>query len=261
MTGDANTLLDHLSAMAQELSPDRVQDLSSTLRELPGPEATELIAAPSPRERVLIERLVAVWKSVPDLPAQSLAFALEAASRTANQVAGLQTIELAWTGPRTGVVPARRIDQALYEVVASSERELIVVSYAVFNVPRVLEGLNAAVDREVDVALILEFEGPEGEQTYDPLQALEGLHEGVHVYYWPFSKRPSVGHGKRGFIHVKAAAADRTLALISSANLTSYALEANMELGILVRGAVVPERIARHFRLLIQEGVLEPWRR
>jgi phosphatidylserine/phosphatidylglycerophosphate/cardiolipin synthase-like enzyme len=210
---------------------------------------------------MLFGRLIDLWKASPGLPVHCVSFALLAASRTAGQVAALQTIELAWTGPSTGIVPARRIDQALFEVVASSERELLVVSYAVFNVPVVLNGLNAAVDRGVSVELVLEFEGAEGDQTYDPLVALRGLSESVRVYYWPFAKRPTAGPGKRGFIHVKAAVADRNLALISSANLTSYALEANMELGVLIRGASVPDRIARHFGHLIREGILEPWRR
>jgi cardiolipin synthase len=261
VSGDATALLDHLSAMGQALSPDTINDLSTRIQELPRPESATLISAPSPRERVLVERLIALWNKLPDLSAHCVAFALLAAGRTASQVADLQTIELAWTGPRTGVIPTRRIDQALYEVVASSERELVVVSYAVFNVPRVVEALNAAVDRGVDVILVLEFEGAEGEQTYDPLVALRGLRDSIAVYHWPFSKRPDIGHGKRGFIHVKAAVADQTLALISSANMTSYGLEANMELGVLVRGAVVPERIGRHFRQLIQEGVLELWRK
>ncbi|MGH7880454.1 MAG: phospholipase D-like domain-containing protein, partial [Candidatus Binataceae bacterium] len=101
---------------------------------------------------------------------------------------------------------------------------------------------------------------PEGEQTYDPLVALRGLAEGISVYHWPYPKRPLVGPGtKRGFIHVKAAVADERVAMISSANLTAYALYANMELGLVVRGDAIPERIARHFRQLIRDGVLEPW--
>jgi phosphatidylserine/phosphatidylglycerophosphate/cardiolipin synthase-like enzyme len=209
---------------------------------------------------MLVEGLADLWRRVPDVPSHCLALALEAAARTASRVAGSQTIDLAWTGPHTGVVPVRRIDQSLYEVVAQSDRDLLVVSYAVFNVPRLVDGLNAAVARGVDVVLVLEFEGPEGEQTYDPLVALRGLTEGIRVYHWPYSKRPYIGpEGKRGFIHVKAAIADNRVAIISSANLTAYALDANMELGLVVRGEPIPQRIAQHFRQLIQTQVLQPW--
>ena len=56
-------------------------------------------------------------------------------------------------------------------------------------------------------------------------------------------------------MHVKCLIADRRLALISSANLTDYALEANMELGLLV-GGVIPGRLAAHFDQLVLRGEL-----
>ena len=47
-------------------------------------------------------------------------------------------------------------------------------------------------------------------------------------------------------------------ALISSANLTEYALNLNMELGLLVRGGDLPGRVVGHLRRLMREGVLVP---
>jgi phosphatidylserine/phosphatidylglycerophosphate/cardiolipin synthase-like enzyme len=56
-------------------------------------------------------------------------------------------------------------------------------------------------------------------------------------------------------MHVKCLIADRKKALVSSANLTDYALEMNMELGLLVHG-VFPSRLAEHFDQLIVRGEL-----
>jgi phosphatidylserine/phosphatidylglycerophosphate/cardiolipin synthase-like enzyme len=261
VTEDLAALLDHLSAVARELSPDAIQDLSARLATSAGPDAASGLTAAGARQRLLVEQLVLLWQRVPDMPGHCLSVALEAAGRTASRMAAAQTIELAWTGPHTGVVPLRRIDQALYEVVAGAERELLVVSYAVFNVPRIVDGLNAAVARGVDVDLVLEFEGAEGDQTYDPLAALRGLDASVRVFHWPYAKRPYAAGagGKRGFIHVKAAIADQRVAMISSANLTAYGLDANMELGLIVRGDPIPARIAGHFVELIRNGTLKPW--
>ena len=50
--------------------------------------------------------------------------------------------------------------------------------------------------------------------------------------------------------------ADRRALLVSSANLTAYALTLNMELGLLVRGGDLPGRVAGHFDRLIEAGVL-----
>jgi phosphatidylserine/phosphatidylglycerophosphate/cardiolipin synthase-like enzyme len=234
--------------------------LADRIARLPTATAAGQLSAPTPRERVLLHRLVELWTQVPDLDPAALSLALRAAQRTAAQVAGQQTIELVWTGPRTDDVPVRRNDQALQEVIASAERELLLVSYAVYNVPKIAEGLAAAVARGAAVQLVLEFHGAaEGDQTYDPLVALGELPQGVHVFHWPFEKRPRFGpSGKRGFIHVKCAVADRRLAFVSSANLTAYAMEANMELGVLIRGGLVPQRIAAHFEQLVSKGVLEP---
>lgn len=260
MKEKVSELLDHVAGLARELSPDAVRELSLRIAASTGVDAAGAWTAAGTRQRVLVEQLVDLWRQVPEVPPYCLALAIEAAGRTASQVAALQSIELAWTGPHTGVVPLRRIDQALYEVIAGAERELIVVSYAVFNVPRLVEGLNGAVARGIEVHLVLEFEGADGEQTYDPLVALRGLTGGIHVYHWPYANRPLAGQtGKRGFIHVKAAVADERVAMISSANLTAYGLDANMELGLVVSGDTIPQRIARHFQQLIQDGVLKPW--
>jgi len=253
-------LLDQLTTLARELSPDGIREVSGRLMLSTGPDSVDLAAGSGPRKRLLVDRLVDVWRNAPEISPSCLAFALQAAGRTASRVADLQTIELAWTGPHTGVVPVRRIDQALYEVVAGAERELIVVSYAVFNVPRLVDAINGSVARGVDVLLILEFEGAQGEQTYNPLTALRGISANVHVYHWPYAKRPqAASDGKRGFIHVKAAVADEKVAIISSANITAYGLEANMELGLVVHGDEIPRRIARHFRQLVKDEVLVAW--
>ncbi len=260
MRPELAALLDHISLVGQELSPDSVGRLADRIARVPSAIAAGRLSASTPRERVLLHRLVELWSQVADLDAAALSLALRAAQRTAAEVAGQQTVELVWTGPRTDEVPVRRNDQALREVIASAERELLLVSYAVYNVPKIAEGLAAAVTRGAAVRLVLEFQGAaEGDQTFDPLIALGELPEGVHVFHWPFEKRPQFGTGgKRGYIHVKCAVADRHLAFVSSANLTAYAMGANMELGVLIRGGLVPQRIAAHFEQLVSKGVLKP---
>jgi phosphatidylserine/phosphatidylglycerophosphate/cardiolipin synthase-like enzyme len=57
-------------------------------------------------------------------------------------------------------------------------------------------------------------------------------------------------------MHAKAAIADRSAALVTSANLTGHALDLNMELGLLVRGGSVPARLADHFNALFASGEL-----
>lgn len=57
-------------------------------------------------------------------------------------------------------------------------------------------------------------------------------------------------------LYAKAAIADDRLAFVTSANLTEYALDRNIELGLLVRGGAVPKLLAEHFNDPIDRNVL-----
>ncbi len=69
-----------------------------------------------------------------------------------------------------------------------------------------------------------------------------------------FQETQRQSNGKSGSLHVKLAVADRLLALVSSANLTDYAFNMNMEMGILIRGGKIPAQIHDHFYKLIEAG-------
>ena len=47
------------------------------------------------------------------------------------------------------------------------------------------------------------------------------------------------------------------MAFISSANLTEYALNINMEMGVLIKGGTLPGQMHSHFHGLIRDGVVE----
>lgn len=78
------------------------------------------------------------------------------------------------------------------------------------------------------------------------------------VYVWPPDKRPRDTAGRYGSLHAKCAVADEEAVLISSANLTEYALNLNMELGVLVHDGELPRRAVGHLRRLIEDKTLVP---
>ncbi len=45
---------------------------------------------------------------------------------------------------------------------------------------------------------------------------------------------------------------------VTSANLTEYALDHNLELGLLVRDRALAASVSSHFRELIRQGLLRP---
>ena len=77
------------------------------------------------------------------------------------------------------------------------------------------------------------------------------------LYYWPKEQRARDSSGKLGILHVKCVVADGRWVFLSSANLTDYAFTINMELGLLITGGDLPNRIERHFDRLIDSGTLE----
>lgn len=62
-------------------------------------------------------------------------------------------------------------------------------------------------------------------------------------------------------MHVKCVVRDRCEILITSANLTSAALDRNMELGALIESGSVAAVVERHFDDLIDARILVPVRK
>lgn len=75
--------------------------------------------------------------------------------------------------------------------------------------------------------------------------------ENVEIYVWPLEKRPASSR-----LHAKVAVADGELAFVTSANLTGYALDQNLEVGVLISGGQTPRRLKEHFHALIASGTL-----
>jgi len=75
------------------------------------------------------------------------------------------------------------------------------------------------------------------------------------VYAWPMAERAKDGRGRHGTLHAKFAVADRQRLLVSSANLTEFAFNLNIELGVLLTGGSAPAEAAAHLDRMIQLGV------
>jgi cardiolipin synthase A/B len=172
-----------------------------------------------------------------------------------------QKVELLWAGPAPAAgTPARRIDRVLYDLVASAQKDILLVTFAAHKIHRLAETLGEASGRGVRVRLILEFGVQSQFQlTYDALKAFPAdLRAKSEIFYWPVEKRELNLFGKPGKLHAKAAVID-TQALLSSANLTDDAFLRNLELGVLFMGGDMPTKLREHFEHLIAAGTLLRW--
>lgn len=193
---------------------------------------------------------VASWEAV--------GYGLKLAYETRAHDQESRQIEMLWSGPPpAGHLPARRIDQALYDLIDAAKREILLVTFAAAKVERLAAALLKASDRGVKIRLILEFaEASEGQLSFDALRAFPAaLVKAAEVYYWPVENRERNQAGRPGKLHAKLAVVDDAV-LLSSANLTDDAFSRNLELGVKLRDPAVIRWSRDHFETLIQAATL-----
>jgi phosphatidylserine/phosphatidylglycerophosphate/cardiolipin synthase-like enzyme len=198
------------------------------------------------------------WSThAPELSPETIAFALQAAAYSEAQARRAQSLELVWTGPDSKVIPLRRTDQALLELINQAQKRLHLVSFAVYKTGTISQALIKAADRGVRIQIYLETpDAGEGKITFDTVRALgQKVADRAAIYIWPLDKRPISIDGKHGSLHAKIAVADGQTMFISSANLTEYAMTLNMEMGILIRGGPLPAQVETHLTRLIEQKI------
>jgi cardiolipin synthase len=249
-----------IAAAARTLPEGHLDRLVRSLETLagPGPTAHAVLegSAAGPSARQHADAIASSWEVQPGLSGSALALALRSAVAATALERAVETVDIAWTGPATPAVAMRRTESILLDLIAECRQELLVVSFAAYKVPEVLDALAKAASRGVEIRLILESAAESGGAlTFDAKAAFAALEGRVQFYSWPADQRGPAA-GPRGTLHAKAVVADAQRALVTSANLTGNALELNMELGLLVEGGSVPSRLASHFAELIDRGVL-----
>lgn len=189
---------------------------------------------------------------------EAMAWTLKTAQALQQSWQAKQDVELLWGGPAPPTaVPARRIDQALYDLIAGATREIILVTFAATKIQRLATALLTAAERGVAVCLILEFEhSSEGQLSFDALRAFPpSLVAASKVYHWPLEKRERNQLGRPGKLHAKVAIIDDTV-LVSSANLTDDAFNRNLEMGALIKSPDFLKSIETYLDELEEQDVL-----
>lgn len=212
-----------------------------------------------PHYRDLVSEFIDCWQScAADVSPQAVSLSLLTAACGEKGFRENRTAELVWTGPDIGIIPVRRTEQALLQLINSAVQRLLIVSYAVYNIPHICDALIKSAKRGVLITVVVETpDRIEGQNMYSTLKALgSSVIDRCQVYLWPPEKRERDDHGKLGTLHVKCAVADGQWLFLSSANLTEYAFTLNMELGLLINGGELPESVETQFQAMIQAGFL-----
>lgn len=255
-TFDMNRLLDAINAVVCLVAPEKVQAISSRVRRtevhLAGSALSGLVGTPIASG--IVDQLVDAWKSAP-VSSDELASMLLAASHVFNKAVSAQYSELVWTGPTTPFVSARRTEQALLQVINAAKERLFITSFVAYDVSSIVKALNEAVERGVHISMLLESSKEHGGSiSIDGIGKMRGLVPAASLFAWQDKVEPFLD----GCVHAKVAVADGSVCFITSANLTGYAMEKNMEAGVLISGGAIPQMLKDHLCSLVDTGVVSP---
>lgn len=186
--------------------------------------------------------------------------------RTVEQVATeVPRPDLVWSGPEVPGLHARDTRRVFEELLGSATRSVWASSYAYFDGQRAFAVLASRMDEQPDlrVTLLLNIRRQRGD-TSSADEVVRRFADRFWKYDWPGSSRPRVFYdprslepdGPAGVLHAKAIVVDDEAVLITSANMTEAALDRNIEIGLLVRESALAQSVAKHFRVLIERGLL-----
>lgn len=247
-------LLDAVAAVVSLVSPEKVEAIASRIRRTDMAKSASALSGVvgTPVAAGIIDQLVDAWQSHPVSP-DELASMLLAASCAFIKASAAQSTELVWTGPTTPFVSARRTEQALLQVINAAKSTLFITSFVAYDVSGIVKALKEACDRGVHVSMLLESSQDHGGSiTIDVIGKMKALVPTARLYAW----RDKVEPFSDGRVHAKVAVADAGMCFITSANLTGYAMEKNMEAGVLITGGRVPHLLSEHLFSLVDMKVV-----
>jgi len=246
-----------IAHLIEDINPDRLASFAESIARMESsaqlPDAAVLLGPMANGDAV--RALMAAWEGSPQVTPLEIAAGLRAGMRVRAEAKDGQSLELVWTGPGTALIPTRHTEQVMLEVIQSAQSDLIWITYVFHGADAVIQALSGATGRGVDLRILIDARATsQGARSDAPERLSAAVPEG-RIFTW------SGPPGSPASVHAKCAAADSRLAFITSANLTSAALERNMELGLLIRGGAVPGLLRAHFDALIATEVVREWPR
>jgi phosphatidylserine/phosphatidylglycerophosphate/cardiolipin synthase-like enzyme len=172
-------------------------------------------------------------------------------------------VDLVTTGPEAGGVANRSTAVVVTDLFRNAQRSVLVAGYAIYQGQEIFQSLVERMELcpDLQVRMFLDVPRVQGDTSSIGDQIARFVHT-FKTSQWPnMAPMPSVyccdqimetRAGKPGSLHAKCIVVDNQQVFVSSANFTKAAQNRNIEVGLLVRSAVVSDRLRRFF-----EGLLD----
>jgi phosphatidylserine/phosphatidylglycerophosphate/cardiolipin synthase-like enzyme len=152
------------------------------------------------------------------------------------------------------------------QLFSEARATVLVVGFALYDGNFIFRTLAERFDdtSRLEATLCLDISRRGTDTTRDSDLVSKYAHE-FRQRHWSGNRLPNVYFDPRGLmmdakeravLHAKCVVVDGQTALITSANPTLAAYTKNIELGVVVRGGLIPGQITSHFSSLIDSGVL-----
>lgn len=253
------TLLDAIWTLVRQVHPETLDRLEAQLhREDCSADNIRNWALELPQrgQREAFKLLVDGWKQSISVVTADAVLGAVAAHRFSLE---RQTkAEVCWSGPTDSLQGFRTTAAAYTELISSAKHNALVVTYSISEVEMLRASLEAAIEREVKVTIIIEdFDVFQQKSTREKSLLFGDIVRGrSSIYVWPTSRR-RVDKGRFfGSMHVKALIVDDEALLLTSANWSAAAMDDNMELGAVIRDKEVVSAVIEHFNQFIANSVL-----
>lgn len=159
------------------LSPSRIEALADRVRgSMPVEREGSLHQlVNTPAARTALDRLITAWNQT-EIPGDVLAGILVGAAFARQQAQRENRVELVWTGPTTPFVATRRTEQVLLDLIGYAQSDLFLVSFVAYDVSSVVDALNAASSRGIDIRILLETSTSHGGSlSIDPIATMRAV--------------------------------------------------------------------------------------
>jgi cardiolipin synthase A/B len=234
---------------------EKIIQLGQIVRNLEGSSDTTRLNswAKTPLLKQQLNNLVECWRLTKVSP-DEITGMIVGASYAYHQAKTEESLELVWTGPPSDLVPTRKTEQALLEVINAANKNLFLTCFVTYKATSIFEAIDKAINRGVGISILMESsDKPEDGILVDAITKMKVSFPKAKVYYWDNTEDEFEG----GKVHAKIAVADGQVCFISSANLTEYAMEKNMEAGTLIHGGSIPEKLYDHLKALVTKKVVK----